>query len=205
MRNLVIILDPPHGCDVPGKRSPDGNHLEYDWGRKICSLIEDELINRGFRVEYTNTQEKEIGLSKRKEIAEGINCSTWQTKFLLSFHNNAAGADNNWHSARGVEIYTSPGKTKSDKFADIILKNLMDDFPSIEGYKYRTDTSDGDLDKEARFTVLMGKGYSAVLIEWLFQDNVSDLALLSCPVANMRFVRSICRSLVYIDEHIKEL
>lgn len=204
-RKLIPILDPPHGCDVPGKRSPDSRHLEYDWGRKICKLLEDELINLGFRVEYTNTEEREIGLSKRKQIAESIKCLPDQTKFLLSLHNNAAGADNNWHNARGVEIYTAPGQTKSDIFADIILNNLKEDFPTIDGFKYRTDLSDGDLDKEAKFTVLMGRGYSAILLEWLFQDNVKDLALLQCPLVNMRLVRSLCRSLVYIDEHLKEL
>lgn len=41
------------------------------------------------------------------------------------------------------------------------------------------DLSDGDNDKESKFTVLMGSGYSAVLLEWLFQDNREDVALLT--------------------------
>ena len=31
MRKLIVILDPAHGSDVKGKRSPDGTHLEYLW------------------------------------------------------------------------------------------------------------------------------------------------------------------------------
>ena len=30
-KNITIILDPAHGEDVPGKRSPDGVHREYRW------------------------------------------------------------------------------------------------------------------------------------------------------------------------------
>ena len=32
-KNITIILDPAHGEDVPGKRSPDGVHREYRWSR----------------------------------------------------------------------------------------------------------------------------------------------------------------------------
>ena len=205
MRNLVVILDPPHGCDGPGKRSPDGTHLEYDWGRKICNKLADELTNWGFRVEFTNTQEKEIGLSKRKLIADSIKCLPQQIKFLLSIHNNAAGADGNWMKARGVEIYTSRGQTKSDKFAEVILNQIRESFPSNESLRYRVDLSDGDQDKESNFTVLMGKTYYAVLLEWLFQDNVQDLTMLKSAEHNDLLVYSLCKALIYIDEHINEL
>ena len=165
MRKLILILDPAHGIDTPGKRSPDGNHREYEWSRKICSDLYKELINYGFQVEITNKEEKEIGLTKRKNIANAIKCSSNQIKFLLSIHNNAAGSDGQWKNARGIEIYTSKGQTRSDIFADIIMDNLMVDFPTIEGHKYRVDLTDGDMDKEANFTVLMGN-YYAVLLEW---------------------------------------
>ena len=204
MRKLIPILDPAHGIDTPGKRSPDGNHREYDWSRKICSDLYKELTNYGFQVEVTNKEETEIGLTKRKNIANGIKCSSNQIKFLLSIHNNAAGSDGQWKNARGIEIYTSKGQTRSDKFADIIMNNLMVDFPTIEGHKYRVDLTDSDLDKEANFTVLMGN-YYAILLEWLFQDNVQDVGLLNCPLINHRLVQSLVKSLIYIDEHLNEL
>ena len=204
MRRLIPILDPAHGIDTPGKRSPDGNHRECEWSRKICSDLYKELINHGFQVEITNKEETEIGLTKRKNIANGIKCSSNQIKFLLSIHNNAAGSDGQWKNARGIEIYTSKGQTRSDKFADIIMDNLMVDFPTIEGHKYRVDLTDGDKDKEANFTVLMGN-YYAILLEWLFQDNVQDVGLLNCPLINYRLVQSLVKSLIYIDEHLNEL
>ena len=203
-RTLVPILDAAHGVEVPGKCSPDKSHKEYEWSRVILSILADELTHHGFRVEFTNTAENEIGLSKRKNIANSIKCSTGQIKFLLSLHNNAAGCDNNWHSARGIEIYTSKGQTLSDKFAEVIFDNFKQDFPTLEGFKYRVDTTDNDNDKESNFTVLMGSSYSAVLIEWLFQDNLKDLGLLKCPLINDRLVKSLVKSLIYIDEHINE-
>lgn len=64
--------------------------------------------------------------------------------------------------ARGFSIYTTKGKTNSDIIAEIIMKQLMSDFPEL---KTRVDKSDGDLDKEENFTVLVKSNCPAVLIE----------------------------------------
>ena len=205
MRRLVIILDPAHGEDVKGKQSPDGTHREYIWSREVCKLLSEALQKNNFRVEFTNTTEKEIGLSKRKEIANSINTNDCEKKFLISLHNNAAGDGKSWANARGFEIYTSRGQTVSDKFADIIMENLKKDFPAECGYKVRKDLSDGDMDKEASFTVLLGSSYYAVLLEWLFQDNQEDLKLLNSNDVNLALVNSLTKSLIYIDNNLDSL
>lgn len=192
MRKLVIILDPAHGEEVPGKGSPDGTHKEYKWSREICEKLKTHLTYLGFRVEITNPTDKEIGLSRRKEFASKVNTNPGEFKFLVSLHNNAAGMGNDWANARGFEIYTSPGNTKSDEFAGVILNNLSKDFPD---YKNRGL-------KESNFTVLMGSGYSAVLIEWLFQDNKEDVALLKDCDINHRFIDSLIKSFLYIDDNL---
>lgn len=204
MRKIIVILDPAHGKNVPGKRSPDGTHLEYKWSRQVCKDLKDILISRGFKVEYTNTSENEIGLSKRKQIANEIEKGPKEIKFLISLHNNAAGDGSKWGKAKGFEIFTSKGQTDSDRFADIIMRDLMNNFITEKGYRHRVDISDGDLDKEENFTVLMGN-YSAVLIEWLFQDNPDDIELLESPITNLLFVRSIASSIEYIDDHLEEI
>lgn len=202
MRKLVIILDPAHGEEVPGKRSPDGKHREYKWSRDICKSLEQELIAHNFKVVFTNTTEQEIGLSKRKNFATNLEISSGEIKFLVSIHNNAAGNGNNWMQARGFEIFTTKGQTVSDKFASIIFKGLEKDFPNI---KARKDMADGDEDKEDNFTVLMGSGYYAVLIEWLFQDNQQDVELLANDITNKLFVKSLVTSLEYIDDNLDKL
>jgi N-acetylmuramoyl-L-alanine amidase len=204
-RNLLPIIDFAHGSDVPGKQSPDGNHKEYLWSRKVGQWLAQRLIHEGFDVKFTTSSDTEIGLSRRKEIANNIESPRNGTKLLVSLHNNAAGMGNEWCTARGFEIYTSKGQTRSDLFATVIYEQLQKDFPTYDGYKHRVDMSDGDPDKESNFTVLMGNNYWAVLIEWLFQDNPDDVKLLEDDRVNLKLVDSLAKALIYIDNNLDKL
>lgn len=204
MKKLVIILDCAHGADVKGKCSPDGTHREYKWSRLICGKLRDKLESLGYRVEYTNKTENEIGLSQRKNIANNIKINSDQVKFLISLHNNAAGNGSNWTNATGFEIFTSKGQTLSDKFAQVIVSNLQKDFPESNGFKHRVDLTDGDLDKEENFTVLMGN-YYGILLEWLFQDNKEDVKLLNDEIINNKLIDSLIKSINYINDNFSNL
>ena len=204
MKKLVIILDCAHGADVNGKCSPDGTHREYKWSRLICGKLRDKLESLGYRVEYTNKTENEIGLSQRKNIANNIKIDSDQVKFLISLHNNAAGNGSNWTNATGFEIFTSKGQTLSDKFAQVIMSNLQKDFPESNGFKHRVDLTDGDLDKEENFTVLMGN-YYGILLEWLFQDNKEDVKLLNDEIINNKLIDSLVKSINYINDNFSNL
>lgn len=201
MRKLIIILDPAHGSDVPGKRSPNGKHLEYRWSREICKALANKLVANDFRVEFSNNSEKEIGLSKRVSFANHLDFNEGEIKFLVSLHNNAAGNGSDWMNARGVEIYTSKGSTISDEFAEVIMKNLKTDFPDNNIVKFRYGND--QLGKEANFSVLMGSTYYAVLLEWLFQDNKEDYELLQNYQVNSHLVDSLVKALIEIDDSIK--
>lgn len=194
MEKLTIILDPAHGEDVPGKRSPDGLHREYKWSREICSMLADCLIDNGFNVEFTNTTDKEIGLTARVRAANDVEA---KRKLVISPHNNAAGMGDKWMNARGYSVYTSKGQTASDKYAEIVLQNLRLEFPDLRG---RFDKSDGDLDNEANFTVIAKTTCPAMLIEWLFQDNKEDLLLIQDDSINERFVSVLVDSIIAIDK-----
>ena len=193
-RRLLPIIDFAHGSDVAGKQSPDGRHKEYLWSRKVGKMLAERLKREGFEVAFTNTKDTEIGLSRRKEIANNLDAPRGGTKFLLSLHNNAAGMGN-----------TTKGQTRSDLFATVIFEQLQEDFPTTDGYKHRTDPSDGDPDKEANFTVLMGNNYWGVLLEWLFQDNPDDVALLEDDSVNRELVESLTKALIFIDENLDKL
>lgn len=202
-KHLVIILDPAHGVDVPGKCSPDKTHYEWKWSRERCKDLELILKSYGFKVFYTSHQETEIGLSKRKENANSIETSSKEIKLLLSLHNNAAGSDNNWHTATGVEIWTSEGKTISDFFADKLFEGFRKYFPENKPLRYRyNERSEGNQDKEKNFTVLMGN-YAACLIEWLFQDNREDVSKLKDEQVNKLFVDAIVEGIMGIENYVK--
>ena len=203
MKKIVtVILDPAHGKDVAGKRSPDGKHLEYVWSRMISNMIEEELVKLGYQVEWTTKSENEIGLTKRKENANNIVANKGNIKLLLSNHNNAAGNGDRWLNARGCEIWTSKGKTLSDLFADELFRGLHTQFPEGGPIKYRYgDPASGNKDKDENFTVLMGN-YYACLIEWLFQDNEDDVKMLRDPLCNQKYVKAIIQGVEYINDYV---
>ena len=91
---------------------------------------------------------------------------------LISNHANASVS----HRARGFEVYTTPGVTMSDVMAEIHWNNveaLLGDRITM-----RSDTSDRDHDKEARFYIIQRTLMPAMLVEHLFFDNFSDATLL---------------------------
>lgn len=183
---LTVILDAAHGSDVSGKCSPDKKHREFQWSRLIISKLKPKLVALGYKVVETNPTDKEIGLSKRKNIANNVAATP---KVLLSIHNNAAGGDGKWHNATGFEFFTSKGQTKSDVFAEALVVEFGKMFPSI---KMRRDATDGDSDKEANFTVLMGNSYYACLAEILFQDTKTDVDKLQDPT----FQENVCKAFI---------
>ena len=197
---ISVIIDPAHGSNVSGKCSPDGTHKEYKWSREVGKMIEVRLIALGYDIHWTTHLETEPGLSARKNAANNITIPKGNVKFLISNHNNAAGADGKWHNAEGVEIWTSKGRSTSDVFADFLISSLYDAF-NIEPIKFRYDNTDGDKDKEENFTVLMGN-YFAVLIEWLFQDNAADVTFLKNKQLNEKYADAVVAGIEKCNEFI---
>jgi len=182
-KNLAIILDAAHGKNVPGKRSPDNSHFEYAWSRLNCSDLYHRLKDLGYEVTQSVIGDEVPMLRKKDEtIVEDLGsrvsgAENWRTqgkKLLISLHNNAASIKPVFSAATGVEVFTWPGQSRSDEFAEMLIANIGESFPDI---KLRSDVTDGDKDKEERFKVLSGN-YWAVIIEWLFMDNKHDLVML---------------------------
>jgi N-acetylmuramoyl-L-alanine amidase len=203
--NTLIILDPAHGIDTLGKCSPDKKHREYKWSRERCDELVFKFKDSGYDVRKLINSEYEIGLTNRVKLYNSVakehkdRCGG--NTCVISLHNNAAGNNGSWMNARGVEIFTTPGITRSDRLADIMMKQLMKDFPQ---HKFRTDISDGDLDKEAAFAVIMGTNYQAMLIEWLFQDNLEQSIILQDKIANNNFVDSVKLGIIDIIKYYEQ-
>jgi len=194
----LLILDRAHGVNVAGKRSPDGKHLEYVWSNTIINKLTERLAKHDITVATTVSDKNEPGLGVRIKRANALALQASKQgliPLLISFHNNAA-ANTGWSNATGIEVFTTVGQTKSDKYAEICLDVLAKYFPTV---RQRVDMSDGDKDKEANFTVLTGKYYSAILIEFLFQDSVKDINLLLDSEINNRFLDAMEEFCVYIN------
>lgn len=201
-KDFIVLLDPGHGENTPGKRSPDGKFREYLFAREVAQEIERELRKSGYKCERIIKCAMDVSLAERAKIVNEY-CKEYGTNnvILISIHVNAAGNGEQWMNARGFEIYTSPGKTKSDVLAECIFEAAKALLPDMN---MRADLSDGDHDKEARFAMLTQTKCVAVLSENLFQDNREDVAFLCSSEGKKKIVELHLQGILNYINKIKK-
>ena len=191
---MLILIDPGHGIDTPGKRSPDGKFLEYLWNRQIADLLLDKFMIMGIDASLVVTETNDISLSTRVQRVNKL-CSKVGASnvILLSIHSNAAGDGSKWMSAQGWSCYTSKGDTKSDVIAECLYDAFETEFADR---KIRKDMSDGDRDWEENFYVLQKSKCPAVLLENFFYDNRDECAWLLKDETKERIADAIVKGIV---------
>ena len=191
---MLILIDPGHGIDTPGKRSPDGKFLEYLWNRQIADLLLDRLMIMGIDASLVVTETNDISLSTRVQRVNKV-CSKVGASnvILLSIHSNAAGDGSKWMSAQGWSCYTSKGETKSDLIAECLYDAFETEFAEK---KIRKDMSDGDRDWEENFYVLQKSKCAAVLLENFFYDNRDECAWLLKDETKERIADAIVKGII---------
>ena len=171
---MKILIDPGHGIDTPGKRSPDGLFREYLWNRQVADLILEGLVSAGIDASLVVTETNDVSLRNRVNRVNTIcNRLSASNVLLVSIHANAAGNGSAWMNAKGWSCYTSKGKTKSDQVAECLYDAFEEEF---QDRKIRKDMSDGDRDWEENFYVLQKSKCPAVLLENFFYDNREECA-----------------------------
>lgn len=156
-------------------------------------LIRDELnklINEDSGMQWfiLNRGYEDMSLTKRCNIANELQ-SRHNNCVFVSIHGNGGGG-------KGIEGYTSPGQTKSDPICTVFLEEATKEFPE---YKLRTDPSDGDLDKEAKFTVLTKTKCPAILMEWFFMDTLKDCKFMITEECHKRVARAMYNAMKIVD------
>ena len=181
---MKILIDNGHGILTKGKRSPDGQLLEYAYTRDLARRVVADLQGRGYDAELLVPEEEDIPL---KERVRRVNASCSATPscpaptghpnvILISLHLNAAGDGTKWMNATGWSCYTCKGQTESDRLADCLYKAAEQ---ILKNQVIRTDYArDGDPDWEENFYILRHTLCPAVLVEQFFMDNKKDLAYL---------------------------
>ena len=171
---MKILIDPGHGIDTPGKRSPDGLFREYLWNRQVADLILEGLVSAGVDASLVVTETNDVTLRNRVNRVNTIcNRVGASNVLLVSVHANAAGNGFAWMNASGWSCYTSKGKTKSDQVAECLYDAFEEEF---QDRKIRKDMSDGDRDWEENFYVLQKSKCPAVLLENFYYDNREECA-----------------------------
>ena len=188
----TIIFGTAHLKSTPGKRSPDGKFLEYQYSRQICKALKQIFERLGYVV-FIDVEEDDLKMNQVQELRHRCDIvnslhKKYKDCIYISIHVNAAGADGKWHNATGWEAYTSPGRTQSDKLAECLYNAAeelhLNDKEILKSYSgelhklFRKNTSDGDKDIEADFYIIKGANCPAVLTENFFQDNKKDVELM---------------------------
>jgi len=189
-KEFCIFLDAGHGGINPKVKLPNGyttypskcaqhnngTFHSYGWffeglfNRGVVQYIEQYLKDWGYSTMKVYDEIIDTPLSKRVTKAN-FAAKNYKASLYLSIHGNAATNKN----ARGWEVFTSPGQTKSDIFAELLFKEVKQSFPN---WIFRPDLTDGDHDKEDRFYVLTQTDMPSVLSENGFFTNYHDAKLM---------------------------
>jgi len=203
LSKYVHVLDPGHGgvdddgvYTTGGKRSgiwPDGTqYFEGQGNREIAAILGKMLtevkIDHCYTVDPSNPTD--LSLSRRVKIANEE--EEKRDSILWAIHSNGYKKE----SAHGYEVFTSPGQTLSDPIADILIEEMGKEFPEL---KRRSDDSDGDLDKEAKFAVLIQTNGRSVLLESMFHTNLIECKILMSRRGKERVAKVLFNAIIRVE------
>jgi N-acetylmuramoyl-L-alanine amidase len=206
---FCIFLDAGHGGINPKVKLPNGyttypakcaqhnngTFHSYGWffegvfNRAVTNLIEQYLNDWGMTTMKVYDEIIDTPLSKRVQKAN-FAAKNYSRSLYLSIHGNAA--ENK--SARGFEVFTFPGQTESDVYAEFLYKEVQKSYPN---WVFRPDNSDGDHDKEERFYVLSKTLMPSVLSENGFFTNFQDAKMMFDPLFQNTIAK--CHAKAVID------
>jgi N-acetylmuramoyl-L-alanine amidase len=178
---MKICIDPGHGGEDPGAIGLYGTKeaiVNLQVGFRLKAMAQ----HLGYGAYLTREGDVFLPLGER-----GQKANEGHATCFISLHCNAHKNRDAW----GMEIWTTKGRTRSDPLAQAIGTQLSRAFSKIE--KFRADLSDGDIDKEANYTVLVTAKCPAVLIEMGFISHPNTEALLKTPAHQEAIAGAILR------------
>ncbi|MEO0768889.1 MAG: DUF3747 domain-containing protein [Cyanobacteria bacterium J06649_4] len=158
---LTVVIDPGHGGRDPGAVGIGGLR-EKDINNVVSRRVQSTLSARGINVVMTRSDDRELGLQPRVNIAERADAD-----IFVSIHSNAISLSR--PDVNGLEtFYYSSGF----RLAQTIQNNILQ----------RTDLRDRGV-RRARFYVLVNTSMPAVLVETGFVTGREDAARFRNPQA----------------------
>lgn len=200
--NYVWIIDEGHGgmrngiyTTAPSKMHKFNDFTIYEGviNRAIGMIVMKELSNRNIDYLFVADEWEDTPLSQRVNRADNV-YRKHKNSIYISIHSNAGGGS-------GFEIFTSPGQTKSDKIANVFCETYQKHFPD---FKFRSDKSDHDDDRESSFFVLRKTDCPAILVENLFFDNYEEAKFLNSSEGQQKIANCIVAA-IEMCEKIKPI
>ncbi len=162
----LIVIDPGHGGDEPGSLGKiDGKIVLYekDVNLKIATVAYNKLLEEGYNVIATRTDDSTVSLQKRVEIANESNAS-----LFVSVHNNSFEES----SAKGTLTMYAYDDTEANANVMTGYKLAKTIQPFISE---ATQSQDRGLLRNPKIYVLAKTAMPAALVECLFISNEEDL------------------------------
>lgn len=170
----IVLVDNGHGRQTPGKCSPDGSLREYAWTRDIARKLVARLTAKGIEARVLVPEEDDVSLGERVRRVNAVCKERGKGNVLLiSLHCNAAGADGQWHQARGWEVYLCRGASRAARELAQLLRQAAEKRALTDG---RCIPPEGYWTKD--LYILRRTACPAVLTENLFMDSRRDCARL---------------------------
>lgn len=182
--DYIICLDNGHAASTPGKCSPDGRFKEYAYTREIVKLLSEKLESEGYKTLIVTPEvNTDISLKERCRRINQVYKDNNKKAISISIHNNAAGADNKWHTAKGWQVYISQNASSNSKrlaqllYTEAEKVNLKGN-RSVPKEKYWVQN----------LAMCRDTNCPAVLTENLFQDNKEDVEFLLSEIGKETIV-----------------
>ncbi len=176
----LVVIDPGHGGpDVGATRN---GIYEKDITLAMSRQLGRILQQMGYAVVYTRTEDIDLDLEPRVQIAENSRASVF-----VSVHVNSLDA--NASQVSGIETYHAPGASLGKNLAELVHEQIL----------ASTGANDRGV-RSARFYVIRNTSMPAILVETGYITNPSEAARLVNPSYQERMAEAIARG---IDQFLK--
>jgi N-acetylmuramoyl-L-alanine amidase len=162
---LSVVLDPGHGAETVGKRSPDSSVLEYSFNRDMAARVKAHLERHGVETLLTVYDDSDMSLENRCAVANAAGADAF-----VSLHANAYGDGKTWMAQNGWEIFVY----KEGSFSEQLAKAIHRETIPASGLTDRGV-------KPYSYYVIRKVNMPAVLIEHGFYTNQAEIELLKSP------------------------
>jgi len=181
----TVVIDAGHGGKDSG--AVNAYKTEKEYNLKVAQELKNLLTVKGFKVILTRSNDTYLTLEERVQIANALT----DPAIFISIHFNSGG-----RSAKGIETFTlSPqgvahygSNVKSSDFqlrngnlndsANVALATAV--HGQVMGRIGRSNTMDRGI-KRARYSVLTGVKYPAILVEGGFMSHPYEARLIENP------------------------
>jgi N-acetylmuramoyl-L-alanine amidase len=176
----LVVIDPGHGGpDVGATRN---GVYEKDITLSMSRYLGRILQQMGYAVVYTRTEDIDLDLEPRVQIAENSRASAF-----VSVHVNSLDA--NASQVNGVETYYAPGASLGENLAELVHEQII----------ASTSATDRGV-RSARFHVIVKTSMPAILVETGFITNPSEAARLVNSSYQERIADAIAKG---IDQFLR--